>query len=45
MRWIWRAAVIAVILTSWDATAIAHSSNSDVNQCHHDRRTGEYHCH
>ncbi|MGL5883446.1 YHYH domain-containing protein [Synechococcus elongatus] len=24
---------------------MAHSNNADVNQCHHDRRTGEYHCH
>lgn len=35
--------VIALLLAS--GLALAHSGGTDSNGCHHDRKTGGYHCH
>jgi hypothetical protein len=35
-------AVVALVLS---ASALAHSGGTDAYGCHHDRRTGSYHCH
>lgn len=35
-------AVLAVVIST---VALAHSGRTDSNGCHHDRKTGGYHCH
>lgn len=35
-------AILAVLVSN---LAVAHSGGTDRNGCHHDRKTGIYHCH
>lgn len=37
-------ALLAIALT-FSLSAFAHSGGTDANGCHHDRKTGGYHCH
>lgn len=39
------AALLVFALTVASSLAFAHSGGTDRNGCHHDRRTGDYHCH
>ncbi len=38
-------AVLIVMLAIGSSFAYAHSGRTDKNGCHHDRKTGTYHCH
>ncbi len=37
--------IIAVALAFAASMAFAHSGGTDSSGCHHDRKTGGYHCH
>jgi len=37
--------VLMVLALAFSLTAFAHSGGTDSNGCHHDRKTGGYHCH
>lgn len=37
--------IIAGIVVISSISAFAHSGGTDGNGCHHNRKTGEYHCH
>lgn len=37
--------VLAGALLIWSALALAHGGGTDSNGCHHDRKSGGYHCH
>lgn len=37
--------IIAIALLLGAGLALAHSGGTDSNGCHHDRKTGGYHCH
>jgi hypothetical protein len=39
------AAVLIVLLAIGSNFADAHSGRTDKNGCHHNRKTGTYHCH
>jgi hypothetical protein len=40
-----KAILLAVFLSIASVAALAHSGGTDSNGCHHERRTGGYHCH
>ncbi len=40
-----KAIILSIVLSTLAATAFAHSGGTDRNGCHHDRKTGTYHCH
>ena len=37
--------LIAIALLVASTFALAHSGGTDRNGCHHERKTGGYHCH
>lgn len=37
--------VLIVLFTIGSSVVYAHSGRTDKNGCHHDRKTGTYHCH
>jgi hypothetical protein len=37
--------IVVVLTTLLAAHAFAHSGGTDSNGCHHNRKTGDYHCH
>lgn len=37
--------LLAIALLLASTFALAHSGGTDKNGCHHDRKTGGYHCH
>jgi len=37
--------LLAVVIASSFGLALAHSGGTDSRGCHHDTRTGTYHCH
>jgi hypothetical protein len=37
--------LLAFVLASSFGLALAHSGGTDSRGCHHDTRTGAYHCH
>lgn len=39
------AAALAVLVAARAAPAFAHGGGLDANGCHHNRKTGDYHCH
>ncbi|UDL90278.1 YHYH domain-containing protein [Mesorhizobium sp. PAMC28654] len=42
------ALIVACLISSIIGTvsvAVAHSGGTDANGCHHNTKTGEYHCH
>ncbi|WP_152604092.1 YHYH domain-containing protein [Methylotenera sp. G11] len=36
---------LIVLAFAFSLSAVAHSGRTDANGCHHDRKTGGYHCH
>lgn len=40
-----KARIIALALLMLSSFAFAHSGGTDSNGCHHDRKSGTYHCH
>lgn len=38
-------ALMALVAMIGSTLAFAHSGRTDSSGCHHDRRTGTYHCH
>lgn len=40
-----KAFFVAVVLVVLSSVSFAHSGGTDSNGCHHDRKTGGYHCH
>jgi len=39
------AILIALLLVVSSVSALAHGGRTDKNGCHHNRKTGDYHCH
>lgn len=37
--------LLAIMLVLASGLAFAHSGGTDANGCHHNRKTGDYHCH
>ncbi|WP_353326995.1 YHYH domain-containing protein [Chitiniphilus shinanonensis] len=37
--------VIALLCIAFSTTAFAHSGGLNKDGCHHNRKTGDYHCH
>ena len=37
--------IIAIALLLVSGFALAHSGGTDANGCHHDHKSGGYHCH
>jgi hypothetical protein len=38
-------AILSVLAIALPSIAYAHSGGTDRNGCHHERKTGGYHCH
>jgi hypothetical protein len=38
-------AILSVLAITLPSIAYAHSGGTDRNGCHHERKTGGYHCH
>jgi hypothetical protein len=37
--------VLAMVAMMFSGLAVAHGGGTDSNGCHHDRKSGGYHCH
>lgn len=37
--------LLTTVAVAWPAWAMAHGGGLDPQGCHHNRKTGEYHCH
>jgi hypothetical protein len=37
--------LLTLFLSIASVAALAHSGGTDSNGCHHNRKTGDYHCH
>ncbi|NKI61769.1 YHYH domain-containing protein [Labrenzia sp. PO1] len=40
-----RVLLVSILVAIFSTAALAHSGGTDSNGCHHNRKTGGYHCH
>lgn len=40
-----KALIVAIVMVLASSLTFAHSGGTDSNGCHHEKKTGGYHCH